>query len=122
MITELVIDRARWGTHALKNSDGTMCCLGFLSEACGYGGKLRHVDPYGVDCGIGLPRPEWVNVPETFRGGWPAGRWLDHGATHAATINDSCLLSWADKESELISLFGKNGIKLSFTGLPKVDV
>ena len=37
----LVIDRSRWrrGDHqdgALRNRDGTRCCLGFLAEACGY--------------------------------------------------------------------------------------
>jgi hypothetical protein len=114
MITELVIDRQKWGTGALKNEDGTMCCLGFLSEACGYGDQLRHIDVKGIDHGsVGLPNPLWIDVPPVFRDGH-----ISEIATKAARINDSDRLQ-DEKEEALFTLFKNNGIKLSFVGEPR---
>lgn len=106
-ITELTIDRARWGTSALLNKDGTMCCLGFLSKACGV--------PDEWMLNVSFPRRGWasefdVNI-EFVR--------LDvyaRSPADAAKINDSNEYSKEQKETMLIDLFARNGITLSFIG------
>ena len=103
-IKEFTVDRARWGQGALLNN-GKMCCLGFLSEACGIA-----LSRFGMR---GYPDPEWTEVPEVFR--HPRGRWRDAPGRTAANINDGQDED-SEKESKLIALFAKHGIKLSFTG------
>ena len=106
-ITELVIDRARWGTTALLNTDGTMCCLGFLSRACGV--------PYEQMLNVSFPRYGWANefgVNIEF----VAELTADRVHRLAAEINDNTNYSKEQKETMLIDLFAKNGITLSFTG------
>lgn len=104
-ITELVIDRAKWGKSALLNPDGTMCCLGFLSKACG----VEDVQMLGVS----YPKYEWIKsngLNKEFAAN--TGDQL----SRAAQINDSTDMPIADKEIQLTALFAKNGIALSFTG------
>lgn len=113
MITELVIDRSKWGTGALENEDGSMCCLGFLSKACGYTDLFVGRRPMNQ---MTYPRFEWDNVPEVFRD--TMTRLPSDACTawaEAAKINDGND-TWADKEVKLISLFAKHGIALTFVG------
>lgn len=111
-ITKLVIDRQLWGKDALLNPDGTMCCLGFASLACGV--PLNHLTtPY--DGTIGYPLNNWVNVNKWMRDPYLAAE----AARHATSINDGDdILSV--KEEKLIKLFADNGVELSFTGEPRV--
>lgn len=105
MITELVIDRAKWGKGALLTNEGKMCCLGFLSVACGYELPLD----------TGYPFNYWTDIDVKWRGALPARCDAGDFALRASTINDSDH-SWADKETMLIKLFAEDNIKLSFVG------
>lgn len=110
-LTKLTIPRKLWGRHALLNLDGTMCCLGHASVACGVPKeKLRN-----EGSPLGMPLLVWThdyNVPA----------WITHednGARRcAAGINDRAdeESSDADREAELITLFKNKGIELVFTG------
>lgn len=111
-VTELVIDRALWGRTALLNKDGTMCCLGFLSKACGVPNN-EMVHPNGAS--MGYPRREWIS--EYKLNDWAASAIC--AASKAACINDSRFQTDDTKEAELIELFKENGIALSFTGSKK---
>lgn len=121
---KLVIDRSKWGCGALLNKDGTMCCLGFLSKACGYN-ELRLPAPDWYDSptssALGFPDPDWVNVPAPFivleKDTTGKAVWRT-----AAKINDDVKITWASKESLLITLFAKHGVELSFEGPPKDKV
>lgn len=100
-VTELIIDRTRWGQAALLNNDGTMCCLGFLSKACGVSDDLL--------VGVAYPQLAWINrfgVNKEFAG----------AVALAASINDSSQYTKEEKEIILIQLFKDNGIALTFTG------
>lgn len=109
-IKELVIDRAMWGQGVLFRQEpddmagpkGSMCCLGWLSRACGVSDKDMYY--------MGYPSSTWVSVPAEFTDAH-AGR----AARLAAGINDGNK-SLPDKEAELIKLFADNGIALSFVG------
>lgn len=137
-IKELVIDRAMWGQGSLLVTNsygltngylgpvGSMCCLGWLSRACG----VAEQDLSGNS----FPLAEWP-VPEEFkRCKAPLRSALDRHAMHdgpfsyaawpaaahdvaqaAANINDASYSS-ASKEKMLIKLFGEHGITLSFVG------
>lgn len=104
MITELVIDRAKWGKGALLTNEGKMCCLGFLSVACGYELPLDTSYPFNY----------WTDIDVKWR------RPFGTLALRASTINDSDH-SWVDKETMLIKLFAEDNIKLSFIGEPRSD-
>jgi hypothetical protein len=114
MITELVIDRARWGQGALKRIDsGKMCCLGFLAVACGVPEDELFFTGISGNSAMGMPRPEWAE-----KYGMPAGVTYTLGwQTLAAEINDSAI-PMEDKEVKLIALFDDHGITLSFVGTP----
>jgi hypothetical protein len=107
-IKKLIIDRARWGQSALLNKDGTMCCLGFLSKACGVHDEVM--------LGVAFPRFDWIkeyNINKEFgdRAGVYGGV-----AGEASKINDDNSISKSEKETKLIELFAKNNINLSFIG------
>lgn len=100
-ITELVIDRSLWGAGLLlKSEDNTMCCLGFASLACGV--------PINYIKDIGMPQYSWFEVNHWMR--------CSPTAFSAIHINDDDTITGPEKEAKLIELFGKNGVKLSFTG------
>lgn len=135
-IKELVIDRAMWGQGSLLVTNsfgltngylgplGSMCCLGWLSRACGVAEQDL--------AGNSFPLAEWP-LPEEFkRCKAPPRRFLTHDAPlsyaswswtapphdvaqEASKINDGPLYP-ADKEKLLIKLFGDHGITLSFVG------
>lgn len=112
-IKELVIDRAMWGQGVLFRQEpddmagpkGSMCCLGWLSRACGVSDKDMYY--------MGYPSSTWVSVPVEFTRGAIGLR--SSTALQAANINDGNK-SLPDKEAELIKLFAENGIALSFVG------
>lgn len=110
MVTEFKIYRPMWGQGALIRDNGEMCCLGFLSKACGYSGKEMEGKSY--------PSIYWDKVPERFRGLSDAGAddALDDPGFIAAAINDKEDISQTEKETLLIELFSKYGITLSFYG------
>jgi hypothetical protein len=110
-IKELIIDRARWGQSALLNKDGTMCCLGFLSKACGVHDEVM------LD--VALPRFDWIkeyNINKEFGIGTALAIDRASAAGAAAKINDDNSISKSEKETKLIELFAKNNINLSFIG------
>lgn len=104
-VTELVIDRIKWGRMSLHNKDGTMCCLGHLSRACGI--TDEQMPPDGT---IAFPLKSWVNVNEWARTDLTSG-----GGGGASIINDGNLNN-DEKETRLIKLFAENGVALSFIG------
>jgi hypothetical protein len=128
-ITELKIDRALWGMNALLNEDGTMCCLGHLSVACGVpkdkmaAGAVPGEHRGGIEYGfykIGFPKASWreYGLPNWAMGHAHAqqlGNPIAYRNVIAAT-NDSDVWSDAEKEARLIELFRHGGITLSFYG------
>lgn len=115
MINKFFIDRARWGQNALKSTDtGKMCCLGFLSVACGVPEeKLFDTNVSGHRCERGFPNTHWFEVPKEFRHG--DGNPGADLADQAVEINDGEYPD-AYKEAQLIKLFGSVGIELIFEG------
>lgn len=110
MITELVIDRAKWGKGSLHNTDCTKCCLGHLSTACGVPDSEMPADGK-----MGYPREAWVKkygVPEQLA--WTRQISLSN-TNQAAVINDNTDPDEI-KEPKLIRLFREHGIALSFVG------
>lgn len=112
MITELVIDRTKWGTGSLLRPDGKMCCLGFLSRACGVPDELM--------LNNGYPAYNWIkdfnfNKEFSSRAAVLVAR-ANAPRFTAVNINDSTVLSNEVKEAKLIKLFADNGITLSFVG------
>lgn len=107
-VTELVIDRARWGTGieggVLYSSDTKkMCCLGFLARA--YGSKVKDITNKGF--------PSDGQAPEAFCIG-------EHGpnvaARKAADANDNPDGRSRDREAAIRSIFANAGIKVKFVG------
>jgi hypothetical protein len=111
MITAFEVDRARWGQGALLRKDDKMCCLGFLSVACGV--------PTTALGSRSFPDSRWVaeyGVPRVFTG-FTSYSSVDMSPTYrAAATNDSDNLSLAEKEAVLIKLFAEHNIILTFTG------
>jgi hypothetical protein len=111
-LEKLVIDRAKWGKGVLLNKDdGTMCCLGFASLACGVPvAKLNYLNGTNK----GFPDHEW-DIPEWMKNGNHDGAPAS-ARRQAVLINDSHTLTNAEKEEQLIKLFAAQGTELSFTG------
>lgn len=111
-ITELVIDRSKWGYGALlvtgtdgDDNVGKMCCLGFLSKACGYSDQDLMGKGY-PDCSWDMPHG-FILENRVVRAG--RGPMYD-----AAKINDDSGLTREEKEKQLTVLFAENGIVLTF--------
>lgn len=103
-IDKFTVIRSKWGQGRLLTNDGKMCCLGFLSKACGYSDK---------DLGTrSFPNSYWDRIPDKFRYAATAA-YHARLATVAAQINDLDA-PLAEKEAKLITLFAKNGITLTF--------
>lgn len=111
-LTEFSIDRAKWGSGALLR-DGRMCCLGFMSKACGVPDDMLE--------GRLFPGYKWP-VPEAFKPSAPRPTDVPNtdrargAAVDASNINDDKGIDWPDKEVQLIKLFKEHGITLSFYG------
>jgi hypothetical protein len=122
-VTTLVIDRAKWGTEYLLNSEGTMCCLGFLALKCG--ADLTEIDEESSPKAV--PNVDWpAELIKIGRNLLRVGKFRDVIQNSELTmkmmeINDDSGLKWSDKEKKLIPLFKKAGIKLSFKGPKKKD-
>ena len=118
-LTKLVIDRAKWGTGALRNTEGKMCCLGFAVEACGV--KLRATTErfgknwYGMPFELSKTRkaklPAWLVVS-------PDGDYLP--LQEIAQINDKTnkftSLSNVEQEKLIARRFAEHGCKVTFVG------
>lgn len=112
-ISELVIKRSEWGQGALRRLDnGKMCCLGFLSKACG----VPDSELFEHGCILAYPRYEWID--KYGLNAWAARLpWALPPSTLAglaAEINDSDVYTIAEKEEKLTKLFAENGIALTF--------
>lgn len=95
----VVIDVERWGQSALLNDDGSMCCLGFISE------QALCVKPEHMLSRPYYPSELMNNVPE----------WYEERHLRAARINDSTELSRGEKMAKLKELFADSPIELVFT-------
>lgn len=108
-VNKLVIPRELWGMRRLLNSNGTMCCLGHLSKACGITDEQMGVHSY--------PLSEWTTVNKWARDP-RSGR--SPSAT-AAALNDGTgdysNITLEKREELLVALFKKNGVELSFTSV-----
>jgi hypothetical protein len=128
IITELTIDRKRWqrgrdtGGTLLDSCDNTMCCLGFVCKAFG----LADADI----ADIALPaQMHWrdKDVLEFLREHDTDGLLLYDNlkvgmsfedtpfALDASDINDNTTITDWQREKELIELFARYNIALSFT-------
>lgn len=106
-----VIDRALWarggvqgnqghGSTSLLNSNGTMCCLGFLGETCG----VSREKLINTSLPESLPAEDLKLFPRVHNKDW--GPFI--GA------NDTRALSEAYRESKLRALAKKNGFRFRF--------
>ena len=119
-VDRLVIDRPTWGTGQLLDHNGNKCCLGFLAIKCG-------ADETEIDGEMSPANVPNINWPAAFTGVATyknkkgVKRYLKNSelADKMMSINDDEEMKWADKERELIPLFKKAGIKLSFKGPSK---
>lgn len=108
---EVTIKRSKWARGGrdtkLVNSDGTMCCLGFVCNA-------YKVPKYVMD----TEKPSYVQHPRVPAallvkyGGWDS--WDSLLSEEAIMLNDNELITSKTRERKLTSLFKKVGIKLKF--------
>lgn len=111
-VTELVIDRARWGVGSeggsLYDSDTRkMCCLGFLARACG--SRVSDID------GLGYPPRE--TVPDYFASkSDDVNSDPEVGAFQAARVNDNETVTSREREKKIKEIFSARGIKVKFVG------
>lgn len=109
------IDRSYWARSSkrkyvvdnnLLNDDGSMCCLGFVSLACGLKKKdISNIGlPYAVDQ---LPNKKYTEI-------WEA---VCQECGEIAEVNDDYIgKSDAQREAKLTKMFKKIGIDVSFVG------
>lgn len=118
-VRSFTIDRFRWlhgegsdKSYLFRPEDKKQCCLGFYLEACGLKrADLRHQLP--SDCSG--PRSDLVPV-------WLLGRRAFSGridspqSSQLMRVNDS--ESWTDEEREtrIIEIFKRKGVKVKFVG------
>lgn len=114
-ILNVTIDRAKWRRtlfgkrledNALLNLDGSMCCLGFVSKACGYTkDELEEIaTPVEVH---GDPKPKYDSVFKK----------LCKKQNSFVTLNDNKLqLPEHEREKLLTEAFAKIGIAVKFSG------
>ena len=102
----VVIKRSEWGMHAMRNHDGTKCCLGFVAEQLGVlPSKTLNVGyPSGLLSTDKSYFPEWLLETGSH----------DHDVGKAAMINDNEYLTREEKEVQLKALFMKHDIDLQF--------
>ena len=100
---KLVIDRSRWlhgeganASYLLRETDGKMCCLGFLALQCG-----------AVEDDIRASRePSEVSIE------WPER--LSEHATCLMIENDNIEDTDNEREAGLTTIFTKMGIEVEF--------
>lgn len=116
-LTKLVIPRKLWGKGALLNKDGTMCCLGHASKACGVPESYmrNYSSDFSGSYDMSVPRVQWEDEY-----GMP--HWMIHylsstttGRDAAIAVNDSDMPD-ERREAELIEIFKDHGIELVFEG------
>lgn len=116
-VKSFTIDRARWGKRRLRNDDGTMCCLGFFSEACGVPPSAM-----GKAC---LPRslersqrrhlPAWALLTgyyDPITDVWQLVSWNDRRRATTSAVRRCS----SDAEAAIKKIFAKHGVKVRFTG------
>lgn len=123
-LKELTIQRSRWGTDALKNPDGTMCCLGFAMEACG----IELPPPqHKSDC-RGYPRevvgagmiPGWLLAENYGASAYTDERFspqipiVDIERLVRINDRDPTAVDYDKREEEIIAIFAKHGTKVTF--------
>lgn len=119
---KVIVKRSGWLRGAydsmlLRPTDQKMCCLGFVCVAGG-------IPPDEIACNA---TPQQINrslLDDLKIGGMVARLvykrgasypWLDTTfASDAIEINDKQAITDADREAQLIKLFGDNGIELTF--------
>jgi hypothetical protein len=101
----LQIDRERWGTEALLNNNGTMCCLGFACKKLGVSAKemLNQSMPAALE-GRGRSK-----VRMLLRNGVDKAT-----ASKAAEINDEPSYTRSEKETKLKPVLAKLGFAVKF--------
>ena len=138
---KLTIDRSKWrfggvfwsadhikkiGITRLLNDQGNMCCLGFLSLACGYKEEdiSGYIDPEAIvrHQEAGNKFPQWaIKTKELWReNGWQS----DYRAFNSELIskmirtNDmpKSHLPHEEREVKLTDLFSEAGVEVTFTG------
>lgn len=136
--TKIVIDRSKWRTGRKKltvatgkgetllcNSEGYMCCLGFICKAGGVPPeRLSTGEPeylYSTYESLQEAQKEVILVPDiTYLEDDADG--LFHNQTsyaeEAIVINDDEDMSLADKEAKLLALFKDSCYELEFVGEP----
>ena len=125
---KVVIDRTKWrrggdrhelvkegGKTQLLNDKGMMCCLGFVSKACGHTDKdILYVGGPG---GIREKSENLISYLLRYRSGYPKQPYnlVENKLTdQAIAINDKFDLPQKEREDRLSQLFAKHRIQLEF--------
>lgn len=116
----LTIVRDRWarggenGCSMLLNSKGAMCCLGFYAKKLGATEGI--MDTTAPHCLVGNLRPRRRKTwRERFKGLVKKGDQPTSLANELMTTNDDeFLYSERDRESRIVRLFLKLGVKVKF--------
>lgn len=114
-LVELTIDRDRWGRERLRKEDGSMCCLGFASAACGVSPRQLMFHNAGYPSALGRDAIRMIerHFPILSISGYEAAQSF---VTRAININDSCILTSHEREEALRGLFRNVKVKLKFRG------
>lgn len=120
---KLVIDRAKWlrgekdAGLLLRESDGKMCCLGFLALACGL--EEDQIVEVGEPHETRSPLlPKWLcsAYDEHEDDGELVTKYIDSSdAVELMKINDT-VGDDAPREREIASVFAKHGVEVEFVG------
>ena len=117
-VKSFVIDRAKWGKKQLLNADGSMCCLGFLGQACGV--SRREMGSYGYPSDLPVEAMEKLPI-------WTHSN--NNDIDRLVSLNDDSKPSKkgarrcrADVEKYIAKTFAKHGIRVTFRGKAKKAV
>lgn len=119
---KVTIDRSKWlrgegaaKSHLLRPTDGKMCCLGFLSLACG----LTEDEIRGCDTPVDTRKYDKfpAELLRQTEYGWVDTLFSDR----LMEINDREGYPEEEREAELTQLFKSIGIELEFTDGGSID-
>lgn len=115
---KFTVKRSRWYrgqggvTSRLRQSDGTMCCLGFLGETCGISESAMLNKLMPEDVASYADRKKWP--PGLIAVEVDGTRWRTDAANEMSMTNDSRALGDDEREAKLTELFKGLGIEVEF--------
>lgn len=118
-IKKFTVDRRTWlrgeggvSSKLMRSSDGKMCCLGFLGEACGLTKTALRDNGDFTD----LSRPLIAEIPqELVKRGDHVGLYSNTEiATQLMNLNDETGIDDIERERSLTCIFAQIGLTVEF--------